>query len=130
MDKSNTYTSVVSNLTNNLEHDRHRHSRLLAYSRQLQEEENDDDEYGALVNIYREHKRHLEQDKKARTQLNIQALDDDDLYEPVHNSTSSARSSSDFDMGRFLNSSSGINPYNGTVIGNYNFPNGVKGVCC
>ncbi|CAG8600823.1 9466_t:CDS:1, partial [Racocetra fulgida] len=134
MDKSNTYTSVVSSLTNNLEHDRLRHSRLLAYSRQLQEEENDDDEYGTLVNIYREHKRHLEQDKKARTQLNIQALDDDDLYEPVQetflrNSTSSSRTSSDVDMGRCLSSSSGINPYNGTVVDgiwNYNFTNGVK----
>ncbi|CAG8513356.1 2501_t:CDS:1 [Cetraspora pellucida] len=123
IDKANTYTSsVVSNINNNLDQDRLRHSRLLAYSRQLQEEENDDDEYCTLVNIYREHKRHLEQDKKARTQLDIQALDND-LYEPVHdnflhNSTSprSSRSSSDVDMGRFLSSSNGINPCNGTVI--------------
>ncbi|CAG8547132.1 15830_t:CDS:1, partial [Dentiscutata heterogama] len=124
-------STIVSDISNN---NRLRHSRLLAYSRQLQEEENDDDEFCVHVNIYREHKRHLEQDKKSRTQLDIQDLDYD-LYEPVQdpfprNSTSS--SSSDVDIGCFLSCSNnkGINPYNGTVIDDiwkYNNSNSVKG---
>ncbi|CAG8716871.1 1692_t:CDS:1 [Dentiscutata erythropus] len=128
-------STIVSDISTN---NRLRHSRLLAYSRQLQEEENDDDEFSVHVNIYREHKRHLEQDKKSRTQLDVQDLDD--LYEPVQdpsprNSTSSISSSSDVDMSCFLSCSNnkGINPYNGTVIDGilkYNSSNSVEGICC
>ncbi|KAF0509735.1 hypothetical protein F8M41_018534 [Gigaspora margarita] len=136
IDRSNT---IVSDIDNNPGHNKRRNSRLLAYSRQLLEEENDDDEFCALVNIYREHKRHLEQDKKARTQLDIQTLDNE-LYEPVQdtfqrNSTSSLSSDVDTDCSLSCNNSKGINPYNGTVIDgiwNYNFQNSLnsfEGVC-
>ncbi|CAG8664904.1 9069_t:CDS:1 [Dentiscutata erythropus] len=39
------------------------------------------------VNIYREHRGYLEQDKKARIELNTQIIKDN-LYEPVQESTS------------------------------------------
>ncbi|CAG8675168.1 16195_t:CDS:1, partial [Gigaspora rosea] len=129
---SNTIVSDINNPGQN----KRRNSRLLAYSRQLLEEENDDDEFCALVNIYREHKRHLEQDKKARTQLDIQTLDNE-LYEPVQNtfqrnSTSSLSSDGDTDSFLSCSNSKGINPYNGTVIDgiwNYNCQNSFEGVC-
>ncbi|CAG8817957.1 15463_t:CDS:1, partial [Racocetra persica] len=41
-----------------------------------------EEELGAPINIYQEHRGHLEQDKKARTELDIQILKDD-LYDPV-----------------------------------------------
>lgn len=53
-------------------------SRLLAYSRM----EEDEEELGTPINIYREHRGHLEQDKKARIELDTQILKDD-LYVPV-----------------------------------------------
>ncbi|CAG8598744.1 5830_t:CDS:1 [Cetraspora pellucida] len=47
----------------------------------------DYDEELNSVNIYREHRGYLEQDKKARIDLNTQIIKDD-LYEPVQESTS------------------------------------------
>ncbi|CAG8616689.1 9216_t:CDS:1 [Scutellospora calospora] len=136
LDKSNT-PSIASDTNDSSDHDRLRHSRLLAYSQQLQVEENDDEEFCAHVNIYREHKSHLEQDKKARTELDIEALDDD-LYEPIqdtflhkHNSTPSTSNSVDMSFLLPTYNNNGINPYNGTVIDgiwSYNYPNDVKDV--
>ncbi|CAG8639482.1 10369_t:CDS:2 [Acaulospora colombiana] len=54
-------------------------SRFLAYSRV---EEDEEELSTPIINIYREHRGHLEQDKKARTELDTQILKDD-LYIPV-----------------------------------------------
>ncbi|KAF0532731.1 hypothetical protein F8M41_011020 [Gigaspora margarita] len=55
-----------------------KNSRLLNGNRIEEEEEG----LGTPINIYREHRGHLEQDKRARTELDIQILKDD-LYDPV-----------------------------------------------
>lgn len=48
----------------------------------LQEEEEEEEELDAPINIYHENRGHLEEDKKARTEL-ITEIANDDLYCPV-----------------------------------------------
>ncbi|RIB26241.1 hypothetical protein C2G38_2163799 [Gigaspora rosea] len=84
IEKSNTYTSsIATDIDSSLTHNKHKNSRLLNYSRQIQADDDDDDEFDTPVNIYREHKNHLEQDKRVRKELDTQILDD--LYEPIQN---------------------------------------------
>ncbi|CAJ0834581.1 19242_t:CDS:2 [Entrophospora sp. SA101] len=45
----------------------------------------DEEELGAPVNIYHEHRSHLEQDKKARIELDTHMLKDE-LYDPISTS--------------------------------------------
>ncbi|KAF0446145.1 hypothetical protein F8M41_002975 [Gigaspora margarita] len=116
----------------------------------------DYDEELSSVNIYREHRGYLEQDKKARIELNTQIIKDD-LYEPVqestsqHNSKHSSRAvnvenpvSFSFSPSKFLPTSFG--DYRGiSVDGGHSdtwgyYPNDIfasgimmdslKGVCC
>ncbi|CAG8779520.1 19885_t:CDS:1, partial [Racocetra fulgida] len=53
------------------------------------QEDDDDEELYTHVNIFHEHRGHLERDRKARTELDTEILD---LYDPIqepvpHNST-------------------------------------------
>ncbi|KAF0544024.1 hypothetical protein F8M41_003127 [Gigaspora margarita] len=84
IEKSNAYTSsIATDIDSSLTHNKQKNSRLLNYSRQIQADDDDDDEFDTPVNIYREHKNHLEQDKRVRKELDTQILDD--LYEPIQN---------------------------------------------
>ncbi|CAG8468547.1 9084_t:CDS:1 [Dentiscutata heterogama] len=74
-------SSIVTDINSSLTHNKRRNTRLLTYSRQIQADDDDDDEFDTPVNIYREHKNHLEQDKRVRKELDTQIFDD--LYEPI-----------------------------------------------
>ncbi|CAG8760242.1 216_t:CDS:2 [Acaulospora morrowiae] len=92
-------------------------SRLLAYSRM----EEDEEELGTPINIYREHRGHLEQDKKARIELDTQILKDD-LYVPVHaeesqQSTASVRTDYKLNKSSSQHSSSHVLPTSTTSRG-------------
>ncbi|CAG8752588.1 19140_t:CDS:1, partial [Racocetra persica] len=76
-----TYTSSsVTDINTSQKQNDPKHSKLIIYSKQMQIDD-DDDEFYTPVNIYREHKNHLEQDKRVRKELDTQMLDD--LYEPI-----------------------------------------------
>ncbi|CAG8470355.1 1557_t:CDS:1 [Scutellospora calospora] len=61
-----------------------RKNKLLIYSRQMQFDD-DDEEFCSHVNIYNEHRGHLERDRRARTDLDTEILD---LYDPIQEKTS------------------------------------------
>ncbi|CAG8483965.1 10528_t:CDS:2, partial [Dentiscutata heterogama] len=103
--RENSHTQTNIKLINNeitpmIRHKR-KNSRLLNNSRTEDEEEG----LGAPINIYREHRGHLEQDKKARTELDIQILKDD-LYDPVleipHHSNKKHNSSRNTSIGNLI----------------------------
>ncbi|CAG8780623.1 38854_t:CDS:1 [Gigaspora margarita] len=84
---NSTQTTLSINMDNNFP-ETIKNNRLLFYSRQMQEDD-DDDEFSSHINIYHEHRGHLERDRKSRTQLDTEIFD---LYDPVqettkHNST-------------------------------------------
>ncbi|CAG8514649.1 3911_t:CDS:1, partial [Scutellospora calospora] len=78
--KSTLRTSHINNSTSSTK--RIRNNNLLSTRNRM-----DYDEELSSINIYREHRGYLEQDKKARIELNTQLIKDD-LYEPVQESTS------------------------------------------
>ena len=65
--------------------------------RNTQEEE---EEFVAPINIYHEHRNHIEEDKKARTELDTEILDDD-LYCPVQQREVNNTTSKEFNTENF-----------------------------
>ncbi|CAG8448039.1 8665_t:CDS:2 [Cetraspora pellucida] len=148
--KSNSQTQTETTLKNNevipMIKQVRRNSRLLNESR-IEDEEG----LGTPINIYQEHRGHLEQDKKARTELDIQILKDD-LYDPVletphHSNKKQHNLLRNTSIGNFVSflpskifGGYGVITESGrTDVWNY-YPNemftsgvtmdGVKGVCC
>ncbi|CAG8809019.1 20736_t:CDS:1, partial [Cetraspora pellucida] len=125
----NAYTSsVVTNINTSPKHNEQRNSKLLIYSKQMQIDE-DEDEFYTPVNIYREHKTHLEQDKRVRKELDTQMLDD--LYEPIQKAflrNSKILTSKDVDISSANNGiiTAGMWNYNFNVLEEYFSTNRIK----